>query len=59
MELTKSDNGKWKPGQSGNLQGRPVGTFVPRIGQRIKIFGTLICPNPPRLRVSLLAHLGF
>jgi hypothetical protein len=33
MELTKSDNGKWKPGQSGNLQGRPVGTFVPRIGR--------------------------
>jgi hypothetical protein len=25
MELTKSDNGKWKPGQSGNLNGRPVG----------------------------------
>jgi hypothetical protein len=25
MELTKTDNGKWKPGQSGNLQGRPVG----------------------------------
>jgi hypothetical protein len=25
MELTKSDNGRWKPGQSGNLNGRPVG----------------------------------
>ena len=25
MELTKSDNGKWKPGQSGNLNGRPPG----------------------------------
>jgi hypothetical protein len=22
MELTKSDNGKWKPGQSGNLNGK-------------------------------------
>jgi hypothetical protein len=26
MELTKSDNGKWKPGQSGNPNGRPVGS---------------------------------
>src|SRR5215469_15887240 len=25
MEVTKSDNGKWKPGQSGNINGRPVG----------------------------------
>jgi hypothetical protein len=25
MEITKSDNGRWKPGQSGNLNGRPVG----------------------------------
>ena len=25
MEITKSDNGKWKPGQSGNPNGRPVG----------------------------------
>src|SRR6516162_1619555 len=25
MELTKTDNGKWKPGQSGNLNGRPPG----------------------------------
>jgi hypothetical protein len=25
MELTKTDNGKWKPGQSGNISGRPVG----------------------------------
>jgi hypothetical protein len=25
MELTKTDNGKWKPGQSGNINGRPVG----------------------------------
>jgi hypothetical protein len=26
MEVTKSDNGKWKPGQSGNANGRPVGS---------------------------------
>ena len=27
MELTKTDNsGRWKPGESGNLQGRPVGS---------------------------------
>src|SRR5262249_49490565 len=26
MELTKTDNGKWKPGQSGNINGRPVGS---------------------------------
>jgi hypothetical protein len=25
MEVMKSDNGKWKPGQSGNPHGRPVG----------------------------------
>jgi hypothetical protein len=25
MELAKSDNGRWKPGQSGNLNGRPPG----------------------------------
>jgi hypothetical protein len=25
MEITKSDNGKWKPGESGNINGRPVG----------------------------------
>ena len=25
MEITKSDNGRWKPGQSGNLDGRPPG----------------------------------
>ncbi|MFY9837669.1 MAG: hypothetical protein WAK55_14625 [Xanthobacteraceae bacterium] len=25
MEVMKSDNGKWKPGQSGNINGRPVG----------------------------------
>jgi len=25
MELTKTNNGQWKPGQSGNLNGRPVG----------------------------------
>jgi hypothetical protein len=26
MELTKTNNGQWKPGQSGNQQGRPVGS---------------------------------
>jgi hypothetical protein len=26
MEITKSDNGRWKPGQSGNANGRPVGS---------------------------------
>jgi hypothetical protein len=26
MELTKTNNGQWKPGQSANLQGRPVGS---------------------------------
>ena len=27
MELTKTDNsGRWKPGESENLQGRPVGS---------------------------------
>jgi hypothetical protein len=26
MELIKTNNGQWKPGQSGNLQGRPVGS---------------------------------
>jgi hypothetical protein len=26
MELTKTNNGQWKPGQSGNLQGRPIGS---------------------------------
>jgi hypothetical protein len=26
MELTKTNNGQWKPGQSGNHQGRPVGS---------------------------------
>lgn len=26
MELTKTNNGQWKSGQSGNLQGRPVGS---------------------------------
>jgi hypothetical protein len=26
MELTKTNNGQWKPGQSGNLQGRPMGS---------------------------------
>jgi hypothetical protein len=25
MEVTRSDNGRWKPGQSGNINGRPVG----------------------------------
>jgi Family of unknown function (DUF5681) len=25
MELTKTNNGQWKPGQSGNPQGRPLG----------------------------------
>ena len=25
MEVTKTNNGQWKPGQSGNLNGRPVG----------------------------------
>jgi hypothetical protein len=25
MELTKTDNGRWRPGQSGNLNGRPLG----------------------------------
>ena len=26
MELTKTNNGQWKPGQSGNQQGRTVGS---------------------------------
>ena len=26
MELTQTNNGRWKPGQSGNLNGRPVGS---------------------------------
>lgn len=26
MELTKTDNGQWKPGVSGNPNGRPVGS---------------------------------
>ena len=25
MEITRSDNGRWKPGQSGNINGRPPG----------------------------------
>jgi hypothetical protein len=25
MEVTKFDNGRWKPGQSGNINGRPIG----------------------------------
>ena len=25
MELTKTNNGQWKPGQTGNPNGRPVG----------------------------------
>jgi hypothetical protein len=30
MELTKTNNGQWKPGQSGNLQGRPGGSRAGR-----------------------------
>jgi hypothetical protein len=26
MELTTTNSGRWKPGQSGNLNGRPVGS---------------------------------
>jgi hypothetical protein len=26
MEVVKTNNGKWQPGQSGNVNGRPVGS---------------------------------
>jgi hypothetical protein len=49
MELTKINNGKWQPGQSGNINGRPVihvltlehdiistlTPFVPPLGSRL------------------------
>jgi len=31
MELTKSDNGRWNPGQSGNLNGQSIRRGIGRL----------------------------
>ena len=54
MELAKTNNGRWLPGQSGNINGRPVPTghysLTNRTVRRMATFRVISAPTAPACR---------